>query len=107
MESRRSKKPERRHSCAQASPACLTFDAVFAGDDIQIIRTPIRAPRAKGLASHCTSCGRFERGSAVESAALVLDQAWVGGVGWLVEPPVLVVGLVGDEQPGLVPGLDR
>src|SRR4249919_2558376 len=45
------------------------FDAVFAGADIRIIRTPVRAPRAKGLASHCTSCGRFERDSAVESAA--------------------------------------
>jgi hypothetical protein len=37
----------------------------------------------------------------------VLDQVWVAGNGRLVEPLVLVVGLVGDELPGAVPGLDR
>ena len=82
------------------------FDAVFTAIDIKIIKTPGRAPRAKGLASHCTSCGRFERGSALELAALVLDQVWVAGDGRLVEAFVLVVCLVGDEQPGPVPGFD-
>ncbi|MHB8341071.1 MAG: hypothetical protein ACYDB7_07835, partial [Mycobacteriales bacterium] len=33
------------------------FDGVFTGTDVRIIRTPARAPRAKGFASHCTSCG--------------------------------------------------
>src|SRR6266511_785534 len=31
------------------------FDDVFASDGTQVIRTPILAPRAKHLASHCTS----------------------------------------------------
>ena len=33
-------------------------------------------------------------------------EAGVAGVGWFVEPFVLVVGLVGGEQSGAVPGLD-
>ena len=33
------------------------FDDVFASDGTQIIKTPIQAPNANQLASHCTSCG--------------------------------------------------
>ena len=33
------------------------FDAVFRSDGIRVIRTPVRAPNAKALVSHCTSCG--------------------------------------------------
>jgi hypothetical protein len=33
------------------------FDDVFRSEGAQVIRTPIRAPKANQLASHCTSCG--------------------------------------------------
>jgi putative transposase len=33
------------------------FDDVFAFDGIQIIKTPVQAPNANQLTSHCTSCG--------------------------------------------------
>jgi hypothetical protein len=35
------------------------FDEVFRSVGMKILLTPIRAPNAKALASHCTSCGRF------------------------------------------------
>ncbi len=60
----------------------------------------------KVLASHCTSWGWLGASSVGEGAAHAFDQPWVAGGGWLVEPFVLVVGLVGDEQAGVVPVLD-
>ena len=33
------------------------FDAVFAAADVRIIKSPVRAPRAKQWVSHCTSSG--------------------------------------------------
>jgi len=33
------------------------FDDVFRSEAIDVIRTPIRAPQAKALVSHCTSLG--------------------------------------------------
>ncbi len=33
------------------------FDDVVASEDTQLIKTPIQAPNANQLASHCTSCG--------------------------------------------------
>jgi hypothetical protein len=44
--------------------------------------------------------------SAVEGAALLLGESGIGGVRGLVEQHVLVVGLVGGEQAGALPGLD-
>jgi putative transposase len=35
------------------------FDHVFAGNATRVIKTPVRAPRAKQWVSHCTSSGRF------------------------------------------------
>jgi hypothetical protein len=33
------------------------FDEVFRTESNKVIRTPVRAPNAKVLVSHCTSCG--------------------------------------------------
>ena len=33
------------------------FDEVFRSEGGPVLRTPIRAPRANQLASHCSSCG--------------------------------------------------
>ena len=35
------------------------FDAVLTAAGMRIIQTPVQAPRAKPLVSHCTSSGRF------------------------------------------------
>jgi len=61
----------------------------------------------KGLASHCTSWGRFGRCSARQPTTHAFDESRVPGRGRFVQPFVLVVGLVGQEQPGGMPGLDR
>ena len=37
-----------------------SFDAVFAGADIRIIRTPVRAPRANAIAERCIGTLRRE-----------------------------------------------
>jgi hypothetical protein len=60
----------------------------------------------KGLVSHCTSWCGSDGDSFVESAAHALDEARIAGGGWFEESLVLVVGLVGGEQPSAVPGLD-
>ena len=60
----------------------------------------------KEWVSYCTSwccCGVNSPG---ELAALAFGQAGVGGVGRVEQRGVLVVGLVGGEQPGAAPGLD-
>jgi len=67
----------------------------------------VRHPRDKGLASHCTSWGRFGRCSARQPTTHAFDESRVPGRGRFVQPFVLVVGLVGQEQPGGMPGLDR
>jgi transposase InsO family protein len=60
----------------------------------------------KTLVSYCTSWCRFDVDSVGEPAAHAFNEPGVAGGGRLVEPFVLVVGLVGDEQAGAVPGLD-
>jgi hypothetical protein len=60
----------------------------------------------KKWVSYCTSwccCGVNSPG---ELAALAFGQPGVGGVGRVEQRDVLVVGLVGGEQPGAAPGLD-
>jgi hypothetical protein len=48
-----------------------SFDAVFASIGIETIRIPVRSPRAKGLASHCTSWGWLGCFSVGESSATI------------------------------------
>jgi transposase InsO family protein len=60
----------------------------------------------KALVSYCTSL-RWSGGSSFgEAGAHVLDESGIAGDGGFEESDVLVVGLVGDEQAGAVPGVD-
>jgi len=60
----------------------------------------------KAMASHCTSWRWLSADSGGEAAAHAFDQARVARGGWLVEPFVLVVGLVAGEESGVVPVFD-
>ena len=66
----------------------------------------VAKPRDKGLSSHCTSWRWLGQSTFVEPVAHAFDETWVAGGRQLEEPDVLVVGLVGDEEAGAVPGLD-
>ena len=57
------------------------FDTVFTAINIKIIRTPVRAPRAKAVVSHCTSWRGLGQDSAVEAVAHAFDQPRVAGFG--------------------------
>jgi hypothetical protein len=80
------------------------FDAVFASEGIRILRTPVRARRAKTGASYCTSWCCLGASSADEFAALVFDQLGAGWVGRIEQWGVFLVGLVCGQQAGSVPG---
>jgi len=82
------------------------FDEVLRTEGIETIRTPVRAPRAKGLASHCTSWGWLGCFSLRESSAAGWNEPRITRGGRLEEMLVLVVGLVADEEAGMMPGLD-
>ena len=70
---------------------------------------PARAakPKDKAVVSHCTSWRGLGQDSAVDAVAHAFDQPRVAGFGGFVELLVLVVGLVADEEAGVVPVLDR
>jgi len=69
---------------------------------------PARAgkPKDKGLASHCTSCSRFDQNSTFELASHAFHECRVIGPRRSVESFVLVVRSEALEQTGLVPLLD-
>jgi hypothetical protein len=83
-----------------------SFDEVFASIGVNVIRTPVRAPRAKGLASHCTSWGWLGCFSLGESSATIWNKSRIAGGGRLEEMLVLVVGLVPAKETGTMPVLD-
>ena len=73
------------------------------------IRQSLSRPRQcwdKGLASHCTSCRRFDQNSTFELASHAFHESRVIGPRRSVEPFVLVVRSEALEQTGLVPLLD-
>ncbi len=87
-----------------------TFDAIFTSEGIRIVRMPVGAPRAKHLASHCTSrvrCVVFWclRWSAVCELAS-LGPGWWVGAGRVVAVLSLVVIPVASDKAGVMPCLD-
>jgi putative transposase len=51
------------------------FDDVWRWTGAEVICTPVRAPNAKGVASHCTSWGWLGADSVGEGTAHALDEA--------------------------------
>ena len=60
----------------------------------------------KAMVSYCTPCRWWGGRSFVAADSLPFEVAGVAGGGWVEESDVLVVGLVGWEQVGAVPGFD-
>jgi transposase len=82
------------------------FDEVITSIGARVTNTPVRAPRAKGLASHCTSWGWLGCFSLGESSATIWNKSRIAGGGRLEEMLVLVVGLVPAKETGTMPVLD-
>ena len=59
------------------------FDEVMRSIGARVIQTPVRSPRAKGLASHCTSWGWLGSFSLGESSAARWDEPRVARGGRL------------------------
>ena len=75
-------------------------------DDVLRLLDDIAVPFDKGLASHCTSCRRFDQNSTFELASHAFHECRVIGPRRSVESFVLVVRSEALEQTGLVPLLD-
>jgi hypothetical protein len=58
------------------------------------------------MVSYCTPLRWWGRSAFGEAGTHLFDESGVAGCGRFEEVDVLVVGLVGCEQTGLVPGLD-
>jgi hypothetical protein len=54
-----------------------TFDEVFNAAGMRIIKTPVRSPKAKGVASHCTSWRWLGWNSLSELRSLAFDKVGV------------------------------
>ena len=85
-----------------------SFDEIFTSLGMRILRSPLRAPRAKARVAYCTSSGRCVgrwcscRSSLVESGVAAVGGGWVGS-GWLVEVLLFVVIPLPTDKSGVVP----
>ena len=70
-----------------------------------VLRAGRSAAEGVGFIVHLV--GWWGEFSVAQAPPLANFEAWIGGVGRTEEPFVLVVGPVGGEQSGAVPGLDR
>jgi transposase len=87
------------------------FDAVFAAEGVDVVRTPPRTPRAKPLVSHCTSLVRCGGLGCLRWPEF--GERWVSlvagrgvGAGWVVEHLSVVVVPVAVDEAGVAPGFD-
>src|SRR5712691_2950795 len=85
-------------------------DAKFTAVGVRIVRTPVRAPRAKPRVAYCTSSERLAarwrscRSHCVVSASLVAG--WRVGAGRVVEDFAFVVISLPTDNSGVVPVFD-
>lgn len=95
-------------ACRRGGAVRLVDEVAGLYGQLGLKSVPLRpyVPQGKVLVSYCTSGCWLGENSFLDRASLPCNQAWVGGVGWVEESLVLVVGFVRAEQPGAVPGLD-